>query len=305
MTGEVGNIRDSLRFLLRLYEVTPAGDFGPRALLLVRQSMIEAGLTRKSINARVSRVKRLFRWASEQELVPATVYHGLLAVQGLQRGRSPAREAEPVTTVPAEHVLAALPHLTAQVRAMAQVQELAGMRPQDVRNMRTADLDRTGDVWIYTPWTHKTEHHGHVRRVAVGPRAQALLLPFLKPHDASGYIFAPREAVAAARAERASRRVSRRTPSELKRRRKAAPRRAPGERYTKAGYEGAIARACRKAAVPTWSPNQLRHNCATRVRCLYGLDGAAAVLGHKVGLVTEVYAEADLSRAVAIMREIG
>ena len=48
---------------------------------------------------------------------------------------------------------------------MIQVQELAGMRPQDIRNLRTCDLDMTGDVWVYMPWTHKTEHHGHVRRI--------------------------------------------------------------------------------------------------------------------------------------------
>ena len=41
---------------------------------------------------------------------------------------------------------------------MIQAQELAGMRPQDIRNMRTGDIDMTGDVWVYKPWTHKTEH---------------------------------------------------------------------------------------------------------------------------------------------------
>ena len=47
------------------------------------------------------------------------------------------------------------------------------MRPQDVRNLRTCDLDRHGEVWVHTPWTHKTEHHGHVRRIAIGPKAWA------------------------------------------------------------------------------------------------------------------------------------
>jgi integrase len=267
--------------------------------------MIEAGLTRRSINGRVSRVKRLYRWASEQELVPPSTYHGLLAVRGLQRGRSAARETEPVTTVPEEHVKAVLPFLTPQVRAMAEAQELAAMRPQDVRNLRTGDLDMSGDVWVYSPFTHKTEHHGHVRRIALGPRAQAVLRPFLKPSAPSAYVFTPAEAVNALRAERAGRRKTRRTPSELRRGRKDHPLRAPGGLYSKAGYEGAIARACRRAGVPPWGPNRLRHNCATRVRRLYGLDGAAAVLGHKLGLVSEVYAEADFQRAVEIMRAIG
>ena len=72
--------------------------------------------------------------------------------------------------MPDEHVAAVLPKVNSVVRAMIQVQELAGMRPQDVRNMRTCDIDMTGDVWVYKPWTHKTEHRGHVRRIAIGPR---------------------------------------------------------------------------------------------------------------------------------------
>ena len=70
-------------------------------------------------------------------------------------------------------------------------------------------------------------------------------------------------------------------------------------------YQVVIARACERAGVPRWCPNQLRHNCATRVRRLYGLDAAAAVLGHRLGTVTEIYAEADLRKAIDIMREIG
>jgi integrase len=111
--------------------------------------------------------------------------------------------------------------------------------------------------------------------------------------------------VALLRAERASLRKSRRTPSELKRKRQANPRRCPGAHYTKTAYETAVAKACKRAGVPRWCPNQLRHSCATRVRKLYGLDGAAAVLGHRLGTVTEVYAEADFRKAVAIMKAIG
>jgi hypothetical protein len=35
------------------------------------------------------------------------------------------------------------------------------------------------------------------------------------------------------------------------------------------------------------------------------LEGAWAVLGHKIGLVTEIYAERDFQKAIEIMREIG
>jgi len=89
--------------------------------------------------------------------------------------RTKARETEKVKPVAEAHVKAVLPHLAPQVRTMVQVQDLTGMRPQEIRNLRLCDLDTSGDVWAYTPYTHKTEHYGHVRRVAIGPKAQMLL----------------------------------------------------------------------------------------------------------------------------------
>jgi integrase len=188
---------------------------------------------------------------------------------------------------------------------MVEIQELTGMRPGEIRNMRTADIDMGNDVWVYKPWTHKNEHHGQVRLIAIGPKAQAILKPFLKPNDPTAYVFSPKEAVAAIRARRARDRKSRPTPSQLARKPKSAPKRQPGNCYDHHVYDRAIYRACIAAKVPNWHPHQLRHNCATKVRRRYGLEGAWAVLGHKIGIVTEIYAERDFQKAIEIMREIG
>jgi hypothetical protein len=61
-------------------------------------------------------------------------------------------------------------------------------------------------VWVYTCWTHKTEHHGHVRRVAIGPKAQAFLQPFLKRNDLEAFVFYPKDAMAELQADRRARR---------------------------------------------------------------------------------------------------
>ncbi len=267
--------------------------------------MIDADLSRKVINGRVSRIKRMFRWASKKRFVPPETYHGLKAVEGLLLGRSKARETERVKPAAEAHVKAVLPYLTPQVRAMVRVQDLTGMRPQEIRNLRLCDLEMSSDIWVYTPYTHKTEHYGHVRRVAIGPKAKAILGPFLRPETPERYVFSPREAVEAVRAERRRRRKTSRTPSERARRRKTNGKRRPGIQYTKSSYENAIDRACKKAGVPHWTPNQLRHSCATRVRRKYGIEGAAAVLGNSLGMVAEVYAEANFQLAIDIMRAMG
>ena len=70
-----------------------------------------SGLARTSVNARVNRIRRAFRWAASVELVPASVVQALGTVAGLQKGRTDAREARPIGPVPIERVEATLPHL--------------------------------------------------------------------------------------------------------------------------------------------------------------------------------------------------
>jgi integrase len=60
-----------------------------------------------------------------------------------------------------------------------------------------------------------------------------------------------------------------------------------------------------KANVPHWHPNQLRHNAATRLRKEFGLDVARVILGHSSPVVTEVYAEVDREKALAVMEKVG
>lgn len=58
------------------------------------------------INKELGIIKRMFKWAAENEFVPANVYHALQTMGGLRRGRCAARETEPVKPVPEAHVYA-------------------------------------------------------------------------------------------------------------------------------------------------------------------------------------------------------
>ncbi|MDC0935463.1 tyrosine-type recombinase/integrase [Pirellulales bacterium] len=54
-----------------------------------------------------------------------------------------------------------------------------------------------------------------------------------------------------------------------------------------------------------WSPNQLRHTAGTAICKRFGLEAAQVILGHSNANVTQVYAERDLDKAVAVAREVG
>jgi integrase len=93
-------------------------------------------------------------------------------------------------------------------------------------------------------------------------------------------------------------------PSQVCRRRKK-PKKLPGACYTTRSYAQAIAKACRRAGVPHWHPNQIRHTVGTDVREQHGLDGAQVFLGHSHANVTQIYAEKNAKLADAIALAMG
>src|SRR5262249_53377334 len=81
------------------YGKTPVHEFGPVRMRAFRRSLIDLKLSRTSINKAINRLRRIFKWGVENELVPPEVYNALRCVSGLQFGRSKAKEAEPVKPV--------------------------------------------------------------------------------------------------------------------------------------------------------------------------------------------------------------
>jgi integrase len=161
------------------------------------------------------------------------------------------------------------------------------MRPGEVTIIRTGDLDVTGRIWTYRPSVHKMEHTGRPRAVQLGPRAQEVLCRWLRP-NLEEFLFQPREAEGERHAERRRRRKTPVPPSQRDRT-KPDPKKRPGDRYSTRAYAHAIAWACRRAGVPVWGPNRLRHLAATLLRREFGLDVAQVVLGHASPDTTLIY----------------
>ena len=66
------------------------------------------------------------------------------------------------------------------------------MRPDEVTIMRPCDLDRTGEVWVYRPESHKLEWLDQNKEVLIGPQAQQVLAPWLENAAPDQYLFSPR-----------------------------------------------------------------------------------------------------------------
>jgi integrase len=313
-SGQLPGIKQALKPLRKLYGRTPVNEFGPKALRTVQHNLLDRKnprtgkpLSRKYINGLVGHIRRMFKWAVAEELVASEVLHGLQAVRDLRAGRvGIERERPPVDAVEWERVEATLPHLGKQIGAMVLLQWWTGMRPGEVCRMRTQDIDRTGEVWLYRPATHKNQHRGKERIVPMGPEAQAIVKPFLRVDQ--GYLFQPAEADEEFRKTKREDRKTPLWPSHLQaQEEKKAESEGPefGEFYKTQAYARAIRRAGKRAKVKHWSPNMLRHAAATRLRHEIGIEAARVVLGHTSASTTEIYAEADRLKAIDAMRKLG
>jgi len=332
-SSEYNCIKSSMRPVAKLYGHVPVRDFGPLSLKTVRQEFVDSGLARKTVNDYVARIKRIFKWGVENELFSAGIYQALAAVAGLRKGRSEARETEPVHPVPDVQVDAIRPYVSRQVWAIVELMRLTGARCGEIVIMRACDFNTTGDIWLYQPANHKTQHHGHQRIIDLGPKAQNIIKEFLMT-DLQAYLFRPADAEAEHLKER---RKSRKTPVWASHSRRYAKGRAARRRtnfsphYTTGAVRRSIQRACDIAfphpvlskmkpseMIPAqkqeltdwqkahrWHPHQLRHTFATRVRKEFGVETARLLLGHNSLPVTEFYAEVDRTRVKDVVSRIG
>lgn len=321
--SEYEYIKRSLRPLNKLYSDLTVTEFGPKQFKAVRQVMIEQQLARTNINASMKRIARMIKWGAAEGKYPAAIYDTLKLIPSLQRGRSEAKESEPVRPVCEDKVAATIEHCSPVVADMIRIQLLTGCRPGEVCMFTPKLIERIDSVWEAKLDKHKTAYRGKERIIMFGPEAQKILTPYLFRGEDEA-IFQPCEAVRRLRESR-----ERLTPvncgnrvgySDASRKGRK-PKRPPGTRYTSKAYAKAITYACKKAfpepdeatkeelaqwrAAEWWSPNQLRHTSATKIRKKFGLEVAAIILGHSKLETSQVYAERDREAAIAIVAKIG
>jgi integrase len=316
-TGEVTHSLIAFRMLRRLYSTAHTDRITIRDLLQVRQALVELreeheqgrtapnGLSRRTVNDRMARIKRLFRWGVEQGAVPGAVWHELSALKGLAKGRCGVHDNPAVEAVPWALVESSLKHMVPTVRAAVEVQWWSGMRPAEVLAMTRRQLDTTGETWLYKPEKHKGSWRGRERVVALGPNAQAVLRPRLSL-GLDVPVFSARTAWEEFVAEKRARRQTPETKQTRERDARRAGTEPVAEFFTVDEYRRAIERACDRAEVPRWSPHRLRHAAGTRIAKEIGIEAARAALGHSDVSTTRRYAHgADVAIAKSVAGRLG
>jgi integrase len=316
-SNEWKQVRLVLKTIRETYGHLAASEFGPIRMENYRQSLIDRGLSRGVVTRKSNYVIKMFRQAVKFELIPVELWQRLLAIGPVEMKTKPKKKRGAVDP---KIVKATCKELTPVLSDMVQVHQLIGARPSEVCKMRPCDIERSGDVWIYTPASHKTEHHGHTRRIRIGPQAQKIMSRYLF-RDPQAYCFTPSEAFEQ-HCER--RHANRKTPMNEGNKPKPRKPRSFKPSYDKDSYRRAIERAALRAfpipdeikdkpakvddwkAKYVWKPNQLRKSAATRARKQMDLETAQILLGHSSKKTTEkFYAEIDDERAVEFARKFG
>ena len=304
------HIRKAMEFFVKHYGREPVDNFAPQSLVFVQKQLVEYGYARLVVNRYVGIIKRAFKHGAQFGWVEPSTSHALQVVDNLKKGRTKAHEFRGVPPVDPEVFEKTLEKAPKRVADMCRIQRGSTMRPQDVCNLRACDIDRSGDVWLYRPLTHKTAYLDEVLTKYIGAAAQEVLTPYLieKETTPEAYLFQPKDTVQDRNIEKRHNRKTLNKKGEVQPsqqyRRKENPKRAPGEKYTTASYNKTVAAACKKAGVPHWHVNQIRHLSATEVRKKHGLEVSQVLCGHKRASTTEIYAEVDIERAVKVAREM-
>jgi integrase len=266
----IASLRDEM------IDSVPDGDGGTRPL------------ARGTVNDRLHIIKQAFSWAhAEKGKVSQQVAWSISQVRPLGQGRSRAVEPEPVPPIADAEVAAMLRACTRTLADMIRLQRLCGARPQEVCIIRGCDIEAGGDVWLYRPGRHKTEHHNKQRVIPIGKRGQRIIKRRLRT-DLQAYLFTPAMALAETAGKLGQRMGTR-----------------VGKTYTTRSYRQAIHRACKRAKIDPWNPNQIRHAWATEVRKMFGIEAVAAGLGHSDIKMAETYAERDIEKAKEVARKVG
>ena len=192
-TSEVCCVRNALRFLIAAAGHMQARAFGPKLLKEVRQRMIDGGPCPDIDQQEHGSYPPGVPLGGGGRVDSAHGTNCAFFGRRPRAGRCKAVEPEPIRPVSQHAIDAIEPFVSRPVWAMVQLQLFTGMRSGEVVAMRAADLNMSGAIWEYRPRSHKTEHHGKQRVVFLGPRAQAVIEPFLIA-DMQAHLFDPTEA---------------------------------------------------------------------------------------------------------------
>jgi integrase len=303
VSREFANIVAACRPLLAVLRARQTSSLSCVDLEAVRSTFASSGdRCRSYVNGTMRRCLRVLRWGAKRDLVPGSVWGALSAFEHVRPGRGGLRDTKPVEAIPRPVVDAILPHLPPLLATAVELLWWSGMRAGELVGLRTRDVERAGEVWLYRPSQHKGAWRGRERIIYFGARCIELLRPLLKA-DPAAFLFSAADIM---RERKAAWRAARQTPLTPSQRARDARNAQKATTYADcldvATLRRAVHRACDEANVERFGLHRLRHAAGTRLVLEAGDEAARVQLGHADGRMVRRYSRAadlELGRKVA------
>lgn len=263
-----------------------------------RQKYIQKGYARGSMKNVIARILVLFRWGHKKGVVSAETLTSLATSPEPDEGeeRDPVGHVEPATLAKLLEFLKQpsakcdYPARRQRLSAMMEIQYLVGMRPGELVRMKSSEIRQDATVlvkgktiqifdeagkpyagWVFQPGRHKNLKRGRYLAYLIGPKARALLEPYL-PQNSEAYLWQGRLA---------------RT------------------HLTYEAYQKIVREVCVRAGLPHIAVNQLRHGAATRYGLIAGIESASNVLNHASLDTTAIYFSRNLQSVTGLVEKHG
>lgn len=289
-TGEAENVRIVLNAFKSMASDCHPHKIDARVIYQFQQYLLERRtkggkrLKRYTVNKYLATLRRVLKAVAHPVLnwVPPEAITAFEVVQSLPYGRTDAPESQPVGPVTLENVtstMAVIPQWQMHLYLMLDLHWHTGMRPGELVRMQRSEIviERarlaTGaevELMVYKPWHHKTRYRGHDRNIFLSPEARRIVEDRLARMDSC--------------------------PSATE---------ALWPYSTTGSYREAIIRLNARNQLPYWTPNQIRHSFATRMRAASGIDVVQVLMGHRARSTTEIYAKPDASAAIEAILKFG
>ena len=324
--------------LCSLHAATPVEEFRRPMLRRVRHQMVELGNSRRYIDSQVTRIRGMFDWGVDEDLVPPKIAAALKSLRRLKPMEAPSYP--PIEPVADPVVAQTLPHLPKEAADLVRLLRLTGARPSELMDLKACEILQTRpDLWEYHLANHKTAHKGLHRCIYFGPQAIEILQRLIGERGQRALLLVQPdwEGLKAQHSWEAGERLLRlyqedawkthrtwwdylkensrqlvdlsptRAQAVFRRAKQGAkrPRSKAGKRWNRHRFAQLIQRTCQKHGIEHWTPYQLRHAAACQAVQHGSLAAAQHMLGHKLATTTNHYVKGDHNGAARLVAQLG
>lgn len=264
---------DALSGFIKRCGDKPAATIDAKMIRENRGRAILQGSSAATVQRNERVIRRAIRWGVSHEFVPLAVLQSVLTVDPVCGLSVLDPDRLPVESVPLHTVYETTNKMPNYLARMVQLQFFAGCRTSSLVRMRSKQITRfTRGPWKWKPW-HKMRRNGELV-IWLGPIAKSILHEVWQD-DPSAYFF------------------------------RATVKNKPHIHMTEKSYANSIRYYQQKHNLTPWTPHQLRHSFAERVREKFGIEAAQAALGVKNLKTAEIYSGKQEQTAIRVADAIG